>query len=121
VFTFERFSDGECALCAYYDTVPRLFAYLKEKGVQWANGKTVGEETLTLSEDERYYVNEEGVRRYNSEHNYDSCISYYIMVDGKLHKKLCSYVRANGIEVFDFNNIPNENEIDADGYEKESY
>lgn len=121
MFNFDSFMRGEQCLSCGTNNLNRLFQYLKDKGVCWENGALVGSETLSVTEDGYYLVNENGVRRANSSGNPHTSGSYYVVINGKLHKKLYRYASNNGLPVYNINEIPNENEIDSEGYEKEVY
>lgn len=118
MFNIDSFNVGEHGIVLYDKHEFRQFCgWAHRHGYSWAHGIDPAAEEL--HEDITGHgdlLNASNVRRYCG-----SRANIYVLVDGHLSQRQRVYANRNAIELFSFNNIPDETQVDEDGFEVETF
>lgn len=115
MFDIDKFLAGEQGIEVYNQRMFHEFrAWASRHGYTWRNGADPMSEELT--EGDNYSLSTaSGVRRYAGNRR-----NVYIMLNGHLSQRQQCYARSHNIERVNFNEIPDDTLVDADGFELET-
>ena len=115
MFDIDKFLAGEQGIEVYNQrTFHEFRAWATRHGLTWRNGADPMSEAL-LDYGEYGLTTERGTHRYVG----DRC-NMYIMLDGHLSQRQQCYARSHNIERVNFNEVPDDTLVDADGFEVET-
>ena len=115
MFDIDKFLNGEQGIEVYNQRMFHGFrAWASRHGYTWRNGADPMSEELT--EDDNHDLSTAScVRRYAGNRR-----NVYIMLNGHLSQRQQCYARSHNIERVNFNEIPDDTLVDADGFEVET-
>lgn len=115
MFDIDKFLNGEQGIEVYNQrTFYDFRAWASRHGYTWRNGADPMSEELTEG-DNHSLSTASGVRRYAGNRR-----NIYIMLNGHLSQRQQCYARSHNIERVNFNEVPDDTLVDADGFEVET-
>ena len=115
MFDIDKFLNGEQGVEVYNQRMFNDFrAWASRHGYTWRNGADPMSEELT-EDDNHSLSTASGVRRYAGNRR-----NIYIMLNGHLSQRQQCYARSHNIERVNFNEVPDDTLVDADGFEVET-
>lgn len=116
MFEFDRFMAGEHAIAVYNRTQFDQFrAWATRHSLTWQNGCDPSVEALSPTADGTL-VNNTNVRRYVPTR---TCV--YLVVNGHLAQRQRRYTYGRNITCYDWSSLPDETQVDPDGFEVENF
>ena len=123
MFSWEKFLNGE--ICVKVNNEWEFHKFITlcgEKNVSYVNGKICDTEALTVKtlevngRNRRYWVNEEGVRRFTY-----GVTNYYVIINGTMRKKTRNSTFLENKIFCSVSDVERLSFIDEEGFEREIY